>query len=131
MKLYLLKEIIRRSYLTFLRGKKIISVKRVLLKENSKIDKYKAHLISNVYKSLELITIRLMTVMAAQNSLSIFQMNVKSTFLRGNLKVFIFFVYPRSSTIVVHLHEILLLFFNEITPSNSITLKKIHIIKKK
>jgi len=81
------------------KGHKIIGVKwiyKTKLKNNGEMDKYKARLVAKGYKQeygidyLEVFapvarhdTIRLVIALAAQNSWSIFQLDVKSAFLHG------------------------------------------------
>ncbi|GMI66347.1 hypothetical protein HRI_000304000 [Hibiscus trionum] len=87
-------------------GQKTIGVKWVYktkLKENGEIDKYKARLVAKGYKQefdvdyKEVFThvarhdtIRLVISLAAQNSWPIFQLDVKSAFLHGDLKEQVF-----------------------------------------
>ncbi|RVW92788.1 Retrovirus-related Pol polyprotein from transposon TNT 1-94 [Vitis vinifera] len=84
------------------KGHKTIGVKWVYktkLKENGEVDKYKARLVAKGYKQefgvdyKEVFapvarhdTIRLVIALAAQNSWPIFQLDVKSAFLHGNLE---------------------------------------------
>ncbi|KAL3525998.1 hypothetical protein ACH5RR_014370 [Cinchona calisaya] len=83
-------------------GHKIIGVKWVFktkLKENGGVDKYKGRLVAKEYKqeygidNTEVFApvarhdkIRLVIVLAAQNSWPIFQLDVKSMFLHGNFE---------------------------------------------
>lgn len=91
-------------------GHKKIGVKWVYktkLKENGEVDKYKARLVAKGYKQefgvdyrevfapvARLDTIRLMIAMAAQNSWPIFQLDVKSAFLHGELQEQVFIEQP-------------------------------------
>jgi transposase InsO family protein len=84
------------------KGQNTIGVKWVYktkLKENSEVDKHKARLVAKGYKQefgvdykevFALVarhdTIRLVIALAAQNSWPFFQLDVKSTFLHGDLK---------------------------------------------
>ncbi|GKU96391.1 hypothetical protein SLEP1_g9632 [Rubroshorea leprosula] len=84
-----------------LKGKKTIDVKWVYktkLKENGEVDNYKAHLVAKGYKQEFGVdyqevatsvarhdTIRLVISSVAQNSWPAFQLDVKSTFLHGDL----------------------------------------------
>lgn len=92
------------------KGQKTIGVKWVYetkLKENGEVDKHKARLVAKGYKQefgvdyKEVFapvarhdTIRLVIAMAAQNSWPIFQLDVKSAFLHGDLKEEIFIDQP-------------------------------------
>ena len=92
------------------KGQKTIGVKQVYktkLKENGEVDKHKARLVAKGYKqefgvdykevfapTARHDTIRLVIAMAAQNSWLIFQLDVKSTFLRGDLKEEVFIDQP-------------------------------------
>ncbi|XP_031286831.1 uncharacterized protein LOC116145513 [Pistacia vera] len=83
------------------KGQKTIGVKWVYktkLKENGEVDKYKARLVAKGYKQefgvnykevfapvVRYDTIRLVITSVAQNSWLIFQLDVKSTFLHGDL----------------------------------------------
>ncbi|XP_075494809.1 putative mitochondrial protein AtMg00820 [Primulina tabacum] len=83
-------------------GQKTIGVKGVYktkLKENGEVDKYNAHLVAKSYKQefgvdyrkvfahvVRDDTIRLMISLAAQNSWPIFQLDVKSSFLHGDME---------------------------------------------
>lgn len=83
-------------------GQKTIGVKWVYktkLKENGEVDKYKARLVAKGYKQefgvdyreafapvVRHDTIRLVISLAAQNSWPIFQLDVKSAFLHGDLE---------------------------------------------
>ena len=89
---------------------KTIGVKWVYktkLKENGEVDKHKARLVAKGYKQefgvdykevFALVarhdTIRLVIAMAAQNSWPIFQLDVKSAFLHGDLKEEVFIDQP-------------------------------------
>lgn len=91
-------------------GHKTIDVKWVYktkLKENGDVDKYKARLVAKGYKQEYGIdyneffapvarhdTIRLVTAFAAQNSRPIYQLDVKSAFLHGNLDEQVFVKQP-------------------------------------
>lgn len=93
------------------KGQKTIGVKWVYktkLKENGEVDKYKARLVAKGYKQEFGIdykevfapvarhdTIRLMIALAAQNSWRIFQLDVKSAFLHGDLQEYVFIDQPR------------------------------------
>lgn len=84
------------------RGQKTIDIKRVYktkLKENGEVDKYKARLVAKGYKQefgvdykevfapvVRHDTIRSVIALAAQSPWPIFQLNVKSAFLQGDLK---------------------------------------------
>ena len=74
-------------------------VYKTKLNENGKVDKYKAHLVAKGYKQefgvdykevFALVarhdTIRLVIALATQNSWPIFQLDVKSVFLHGDLQ---------------------------------------------
>lgn len=92
------------------KGQKKIGVKWVYktkLKENGKVDKYKARLVAKGYKQefgvdyKEVFVpvarhdiIRLVIGLAAQNSWPIFQLDVKSAFLHGDLQEQIFIDQP-------------------------------------
>ncbi|KAM7520343.1 hypothetical protein LguiB_019305 [Lonicera macranthoides] len=92
------------------KGQKAIGVKWVYktkLKENGKVDKYKARLVAKGYKQefgvdyKEVFapvsrhdTIRLVIALAAQNSWPIFQLDVKSAFLHGDLEEQVFIDQP-------------------------------------
>ncbi|KAJ7962205.1 Retrovirus-related Pol polyprotein from transposon TNT 1-94 [Quillaja saponaria] len=92
------------------KGHKTIGVKRVFktkLKENGEVDKYKARLVAKGYKQeygvdyTEVFapvarhdTIRLVIALAAHNSWPIFQLDVKSAFLHGNLEEQVFVEQP-------------------------------------
>jgi len=91
-------------------GHKTIGVKWVYktkLKENGEIDKHKARLVAKGYKQefgvdykevfspvARMDTIRLVLAMAAQNSWSIFQLDVKSAFLHGKLEEQVYIDQP-------------------------------------
>ncbi|KAH9735190.1 hypothetical protein KPL71_017659 [Citrus sinensis] len=91
-------------------GQRTIGVKWVYktkLKENGEIDKYKARLVAKGYKQefgvdykevfapvARLKTIRLIIALAAQNSWPVFQLDVKSTFLHGELQEEVFIEQP-------------------------------------
>lgn len=91
-------------------GMKTIGVKWVYktkLKENGELDKHKARLVAKGYKQEFGIdykevfapvarhdTIRLVISLAAQNSWPIFQLDVKSAFLHGELKEHVFVTQP-------------------------------------
>ncbi|KAL2476210.1 Retrovirus-related Pol polyprotein from transposon RE1 [Abeliophyllum distichum] len=92
------------------KGHKTIGVKWVFktkLKENGEVDKYKARLVAKGYTQEYGIdytevfapvarhdTIRLVIALAAQNSWPIFQLDVKSAFLHGNLEEHVFVEQP-------------------------------------
>ena len=92
------------------RGHKTIGVKWVYktkLKENGEVDKYKARLVAKGYKQefgvdyKEVFapvarhdTIKLVIALAAQNSWPIFQLDVKSAFLHGDLMELVFIDQP-------------------------------------
>ena len=92
------------------KGHKTIGVKWVYktkLKENGEVDKYKAHLVAKGYKQefgvdykevfapvVRLDTIRLVIALAAQNAWPIFQLDVKSAFLHGDLVEEVFIDQP-------------------------------------
>ena len=92
------------------KGQKTIGVKWVYktkLKENGEVDKHKARLVAKGYKqefgvdykevfapTARHDTIRLVIAMAAQNSWLIFQLDVKSAFLHGDLKEEVFIDQP-------------------------------------
>lgn len=78
-------------------------VYKTKLKENGEVDKFKARLVAKGYKQeygvdyvemfapiARLDTIRLVIVLAAQNAWKIFQLDVKSTFLHGELQEHVF-----------------------------------------
>ena len=91
-------------------GQRTIGVKWVYktkLKENGEIDKYKARLVAKGYKQefgvdykevfapvSRLETIRLIIALAAQNSWHVFQLDVKSAFLHGELQEEVFIEQP-------------------------------------
>ncbi|KAH9799278.1 hypothetical protein KPL71_000300 [Citrus sinensis] len=91
-------------------GQRTIGVKWVYktkLKENGEIDKYKARLVAKGYKQefgvdykevfapvARLETIRLIIALAAQNSWHVFQLDVKSAFLHGELQEEVFIEQP-------------------------------------
>lgn len=91
-------------------GHKTISVKWVYktkLKENGKVDKYKTHIVAKGYKQdvgvdyIEIFapvarydTIVMVTALAAQNSWLIYQLDVKSAFLHGDLQEQVFIDQP-------------------------------------
>lgn len=93
-------------------GQQTIEVKwiyKTKLKENGEIDKYKARLVTKGYKQkygvdykeifalvVRLDTVKLVVALAAQSSWPIFQMDVKSTFLYGDLKEQVFIDQPLS-----------------------------------
>lgn len=75
------------------------------LKQDGEVDKYKAPLVAKGYKHKFWIdykevfapihdTIRLVLALAAQNSWFIFQLDVKSAFLHGNLEEHVFINQP-------------------------------------
>ena len=77
------------------------------LKENGEVDKYKARLVAKGYEQEFSVdyeevfapvarhdTIRLLIALAAQNSWPIFQLDVKSAFLHGDLKEQVFVKQP-------------------------------------
>jgi len=92
------------------KGHKTIGVKWVYktkLKENGEVDKYKAQLVTKGYKQefgvdykkvfapvARLDTIRLVLSIAAQNSWPVYQLDVKSTFLRRELKKEVYIDQP-------------------------------------
>ncbi|KAL5836713.1 hypothetical protein ACOSQ3_013882 [Xanthoceras sorbifolium] len=92
------------------RGHKTIVVKWVYktkLKENGEVDKYKARLVAKGYKEKFGVdykevfapvarhdTIRLVIALATQNSWPIFQLDVKSAFLHGNLEEQVYINQP-------------------------------------
>lgn len=92
------------------RGHKAIGVKWVYktkLKENGEVDKYKARLVAKGYKQEFAVdyrevfapvarydTIRLVIALAAQLSWPIFQLDVKSAFLHGDLQEQVFIDQP-------------------------------------
>lgn len=76
-------------------------------KENGEVDKYKARLVAKGYKQevgadygevfapvARHDTIRMMIALAAQNSWPIFQLDVKSAFLHGDLQKQVFIDQP-------------------------------------
>ena len=93
-----------------LKGQKTIDVKWIFKtksKENGEVDKYKARLVEKGYEQEFSVyyeevfapvarhdTIRLLIALAAQNSWPIFQLDVKSAFLHGDLKEQVFFEQP-------------------------------------
>ncbi|KAH9781357.1 hypothetical protein KPL71_008429 [Citrus sinensis] len=77
------------------------------LNENGEIDKYKAHLVAKGYKQefgvdykevfapvARLETIRLIIALASQNAWPVFQLDVKSAFLHGELQKEVFIEQP-------------------------------------
>ena len=91
------------------KGRKTIGVKWVYktkLKENGEVDKYKARLVAKGHKQQFGVdykvfapvarqdTIRLVIALAAQNSWPIFQLDVKSAFLHGDLTEEVFIDQP-------------------------------------
>ena len=88
------------------KGQKTISIKwvyKMKIKENGEIDKYKARLVAKGYKQefgvdyKEVFapiarhdTIRMVIASTAQNSWPIFQLDVKSAFLHGDLEEQVF-----------------------------------------
>ena len=92
------------------RGQKTIVVKWVYktkLEENGEVDKYKARLVAKGYKQefgvdykevfapvARLDTIRLVIALVAQHSWPVFQLDVKSTFLHGDLQEQVFIDQP-------------------------------------
>lgn len=92
------------------KGQKTIDVKWIFktkLKENGEVDKYKARLVAKGYEQefgvdYEEVfapvarhdTIRLLIALATQNSWPIFQLDVKSAFLHGDLKEQVFVKQP-------------------------------------
>ncbi|GLT87811.1 hypothetical protein SLE2022_058710 [Rubroshorea leprosula] len=92
------------------KGHKTIGVKwiyKTKLKENGAVDKFKAHLVAKGYKQefgidyqevfapvARMDTIRLVIALAAQNSWSIYQLDVKSAFFHGNLQEQVFIDQP-------------------------------------
>ena len=79
------------------------------LKENGEVDKYKVHLVAKCYKQefdvdyKEVFapiarhdTIRLVIALAAQSSWPIFQLDMKSAFLHGDLEEQVFINQPPS-----------------------------------
>ncbi|GLU00272.1 hypothetical protein SLE2022_176510 [Rubroshorea leprosula] len=91
-------------------GHKTIGVKwiyKTKLKENGAVDKFKARLVAKGYKQefgidyqevfapvARMDTIRLVIALAAQNSWPIYQLDVKSAFLHGNLQEQVFVDQP-------------------------------------
>ncbi|OMO99220.1 hypothetical protein CCACVL1_03887 [Corchorus capsularis] len=91
-------------------GEKAIGVKWVYktkVKPNGEVDKYKARLVVKGYKQeygvdytevfapvARLDTVRMVIALAAQNSWSIYQLDVKSAFLHGELKEQVFVEQP-------------------------------------
>ena len=91
-------------------GQKTIGVKLVYktkFKEDGEVDKFKARLVAKGYKQefgvdykevfapiVRLDTIRLVIALAAQNSWIIFQLDVKSAFLNGELKEEVYMEQP-------------------------------------
>ena len=104
------------------KGQKTISVKWVYktkLKENGKVDKYKVRLVAKGYKQEFGVdykedfapiarhdTIRLVIALAAQNSWPIFQLDVKSAFLHGDLNEQIFIDQPLGYVKVGNEHKV-------------------------
>ncbi|KAA0052835.1 Retrovirus-related Pol polyprotein from transposon TNT 1-94 [Cucumis melo var. makuwa] len=104
------------------KGHKIIGIKWVYktkLKENDKVKKYKACLVVKGYKQefgvnyKEVFapvarhdTIRLVVSLAAQNSWPIFQLDVKSTFLHGELQEKVFVDQPLDYVKVKDEHKV-------------------------
>ena len=104
------------------KGHKTIGVKWVFktkLKENGEVDKYKARLIAKGYKQehgidyIEVFapvarhdTIRLVIALAAQNSWLIFQLDVKSAFLNGNLEEQVFVEQPLGYIKIENEHKV-------------------------
>ncbi|GKU99221.1 hypothetical protein SLEP1_g12096 [Rubroshorea leprosula] len=94
----------------FLEGHKTSGVKwiyKTKLKKNGKVDKFKARLVAKGYKQefgidyqeafspvARMDTIRLVITLAAQNSWPIYQLDVKSAFLHGNLQEQVFIDQP-------------------------------------
>ncbi|GKV14990.1 hypothetical protein SLEP1_g25791 [Rubroshorea leprosula] len=92
------------------KGHKTIGVKwiyKTKLKENGAVDKFKARLVAKGYKQefgidyqevfapvARMDTIRLVIALAAQNSWPIYQLDVKSAFLHGNLQEQVFIDQP-------------------------------------
>ena len=92
------------------RGQKTIGVKWVYktkLEDNGEVDKYKARLVAKGYKQefgvdykevfapvARLDTIRLVIALAAQHSWPVFQLDVKSAFLHGDLQEHVFIDQP-------------------------------------
>ncbi|GLT50492.1 hypothetical protein SLA2020_239750 [Shorea laevis] len=93
-----------------LEGHKTIGVKwiyKTKLKENGEVDKFKARLVAKGYKQefgidyqevfapvVRMDTIRLVIALVAQNSWPIYQLDVKSAFLHGNLQEQVFIDQP-------------------------------------
>jgi hypothetical protein len=80
---------------------------KIKLKENGEVDKYKARLVAKGYKQefgvdykkvfapvARLDIIRLVLSIAAQNSWPVYQLDVKSTFLHGELKKTVYIDQP-------------------------------------
>ncbi|GKV36625.1 hypothetical protein SLEP1_g44733 [Rubroshorea leprosula] len=104
------------------KGKKTIGVKWVYktkLKENGEVDKYKARLVAKGYKQefgvdyQEVFapvarhdTIRLVISLAAQNSWPVFQLDVKSAFLHGDLDEQVFIEQPPGYVKVGNEHKV-------------------------
>ncbi|KAL0546984.1 hypothetical protein IC582_016904 [Cucumis melo] len=104
------------------KGHQTIRVKWVYktkLKENGEVDKYKAHLVAKGYKHefgvdyKEVFApvarhdiIRLMVSLAAQNSWPIFQLDVESTFLHGELQEKVFVDQPLGYVKVKDEHKV-------------------------
>ncbi|KAJ7978471.1 Retrovirus-related Pol polyprotein from transposon TNT 1-94 [Quillaja saponaria] len=104
------------------KGHKTIGVKWVFktkLRENGEVDKYKARLVAKGYKQeygvdyTEVFapvarhdTIRLVIALAAQNSWPIFQLDVKSAFLHGNLEEQVFVEQPPSYIKIGNEHKV-------------------------
>lgn len=92
------------------KGQKSIGVKWVYktkLKKDGRVDKYKARLVAKGYKQefgvdykevfapvVRLDTVRLVLSMAAQNSLPVYQLDVKSAFLHGELEKEVYIDQP-------------------------------------
>ncbi|GKV47061.1 hypothetical protein SLEP1_g53999 [Rubroshorea leprosula] len=104
------------------KGKKTIGVKWVYktkLKENGEVDKYKACLVAKGYKQefgvdyqevfapvVRHDTIRLVISLAAQNSWPVFQLDVKSAFLHGDLDEQVFIEQPPGYVKVGNEHKV-------------------------
>ena len=104
------------------KGHKTIGVKWVYktkLKDNGKVDKYKARLVAKGYKQkfgvdyLEVFapvarhdTIKLVITLATQNSWPIFQLDVKSVFLHGNLEEQVYVDQPPGYINVGNEHKV-------------------------
>ncbi|KAJ7980732.1 Retrovirus-related Pol polyprotein from transposon TNT 1-94 [Quillaja saponaria] len=104
------------------KGHKTIGVKWVFktkLRENGEVDKYKARLVAKGYKQeygvdyTEVFapvarhdTIRLVIALATQNSWPIFQLDVKSAFLHGNLEEQVFVEQPPGYIKIVNEHKV-------------------------